>query len=273
MRTFGPDSRRRRGYGLLELTVATLLLAIAMTIVAQTAGWLSVERRGAERRQRALQAAANLMERLGSRPWDELTPELARSETLSAATKAVLRDGMLDVAIVPEAGDRPAKRITIRVQWGDRSAGLVAPVKLVGVGPPPGWGRGQAVSPNQCRRGGWSLLELLAVLAGATALLTLAAGLIFQMLKIGNAERSRVVAASSMERLGHDLRADAHSATKLDELGPGRLLLSLPEGRTVEYNVRGREVVRSSRRGKKVDHREGYGLPPATGVRFESARR
>jgi prepilin-type N-terminal cleavage/methylation domain-containing protein len=126
------NSSRRRGFGLVELTIATLLLGLAMTIVAQTAGWLAAERRGADRRRRALQEAANLMERLSSRPWDELTPELARDQRLSEPTKAILRDGALEVAVAPEASDPKAKRIAIRIQWGDPSAGLVAPVRLVG---------------------------------------------------------------------------------------------------------------------------------------------
>jgi hypothetical protein len=108
-----------------------VLLAIAMAIVAQTAGWLAAERRGAQRRQRALQEAANLMERLSSSPWDELTPELARAQVLSPGTKATLRDGTLEVSIDPEPADPPAKRVTIKILWGDRSAGLVAPVQLV----------------------------------------------------------------------------------------------------------------------------------------------
>ncbi|HEY2155926.1 MAG TPA: hypothetical protein VGH33_09875 [Isosphaeraceae bacterium] len=128
------------------------------------------------------------------------------------------------------------------------------------------------MSPTRYRRRGSSLLELLAVLAVATALLTIAAGLVFQMLKIGGSERSRVVAAANLERLGHDLRQDVHSATKLDDLGPGRLLLSQPEGRAVEYTVHGRNVLRTVRRGDKVDRREEYGLPSATGLRFESLR-
>ncbi len=132
MRTVGSAQPGRcRGYGLVELAIATLLLGVAMTIVAQTVGWLAAERRGAERRQRALQEAANLMERLGSRRWEELTPELARAQSLSPATKAVLRDGTLEVVIVPESADPPAKRVTIRIGWGDPSAGLVAPVTLV----------------------------------------------------------------------------------------------------------------------------------------------
>jgi hypothetical protein len=122
---------RRRGYGLVELSVAGLLLAIAMGIVAQTATWLAVERRGAERRQRALQEAANLMERLSARPWLELTPELAREQSLSPATKAALRDGTLDVAIAPTEGDASSKTIAIRIGWGGTSGRGPAPVRLV----------------------------------------------------------------------------------------------------------------------------------------------
>jgi hypothetical protein len=127
------------------------------------------------------------------------------------------------------------------------------------------------VSPTRRRRG-WSLLELLVVISAATLLLTIAAGLVFQMLKVGGAERSRVVAANNMERLGRDLRADAHAASKVVDLSGGRLLLSLPEGRVVEYSVRGREILRTVRHGEKVHHREEYGLPSGAGPRFESLR-
>ena len=104
--------------------------------------------------------------------------------------------------------------------------------------------------PGRIRRRGWSLLELLVVMTAATALLTISAGLVFQMLKIGGAERSRVVVAATLERLGHDLRADAHAATKLGDLAPGSLLLALPEGRTVEeqYDARQRAAAPSHER-------------------------
>jgi type II secretory pathway pseudopilin PulG len=132
MRVDSRNSSRRRAFGLVELTIATLLLGVAMTIVAQTAGWLAAERRGAERRQRALQEAANLMERLAARPWAELTPELAKAQTLSPTTKSALRDGALDVTIGPAEGDDSAKAIAIRIGWGNRAGGRVAPIRLVG---------------------------------------------------------------------------------------------------------------------------------------------
>ena len=122
---------RRRGYGLVELSVATLMLALAMAIVVQTAGWLVAERRGAGRRQVALQEAANLMERLAARPVDELTPELARSQALSERARAILRDGTLEVTIGPAEGEPSARSIAIRIDWGNGSGGRAAPVRLV----------------------------------------------------------------------------------------------------------------------------------------------
>jgi hypothetical protein len=117
---------RRRGYGLLEMAIAALMLAVAMALVVQAASWLAAERRGAERRQRAVQEAANLMERLTSLPWDELTPGRAAAQTLSPATREILRDGSLTVDVSDEPGDPPARRVAIRIGWGS-----AAPVRLV----------------------------------------------------------------------------------------------------------------------------------------------
>jgi hypothetical protein len=122
---------RRHGYGIFEITISAFLLVIAMGILAEAVGWLAVERRGAGRRQIALQEAANLMEHLSARPWEELTPEAARSINLSRTSASSLRDGTLDVAIAPSPGDPLAKRITIVVRWGDAAGNTAAPVRLV----------------------------------------------------------------------------------------------------------------------------------------------
>ena len=123
--------RRRRGYALVELTISMLLFAAALAIVVQSAGWLAAQRRGAERRERAILEAANLMERLASRPWDELTPDLGRSLSLSPAAAASLRDGALEVAIAPGRGEPASKSIAITIRWGDRPGIPSAPVRLV----------------------------------------------------------------------------------------------------------------------------------------------
>jgi Tfp pilus assembly protein PilV len=122
---------RRRGYGMFEITISALLLVIAMGMMAEAVGWLATERRGAGRRQVALQEAANLMERLSARPWEDLTPDTARSLTLTRSSTSLLRDATLDVAITASAGDPSAKRITILIRWGDSSGNTAAPVRLV----------------------------------------------------------------------------------------------------------------------------------------------
>lgn len=127
----GPARPRRGGYAMVELTISTLLIAAALAIVVQSLGWLAAQRRGAERRQRAAQEAANLMERLVARPWDELTPEFARSLSLTPAASEALRDGTLDVAIAPGRGEPASKSVAITIGWGDRSGASPAPVRLV----------------------------------------------------------------------------------------------------------------------------------------------
>ena len=54
----------RRGSLLAEVTMAAVLLMIAMTLTVKVMGYAGIERRATERRQRALLEVANLMERI-----------------------------------------------------------------------------------------------------------------------------------------------------------------------------------------------------------------
>jgi type II secretory pathway pseudopilin PulG len=127
------------------------------------------------------------------------------------------------------------------------------------------------MSPRRHRRGGWALIELLVVFSVLAVLMTIAAGLVFQMLRIGGSERSRVVVAADLERLARDLRGDGREAAAPD-LRPDRLILSLPGGRAVEYGIARRDVLRTVRRAGKIEHREIYRLPLATTGGFELSR-
>lgn len=126
-----PSSRRRRGYGLIELTISSFVLIAAMSLMLTAATWVASERRGAGRRQVATQEAANLMERLAARPFAELTPETSRGLALSESAKAALPEGSLAVAIAEVGGDAPARRVSIEIRWRDKSGGRSAPVRLV----------------------------------------------------------------------------------------------------------------------------------------------
>jgi hypothetical protein len=112
--------------------MATVLLMIVMTLAVKILGIVALERRQAERRQRALVEVANTMERITAHPFLDVTPELARRTTLSETAQAALPDSELSVDISDaKVGDsRIAKRIAIRLRWRGRSGEWEAPVRL-----------------------------------------------------------------------------------------------------------------------------------------------
>jgi type II secretory pathway pseudopilin PulG len=123
-------SQRRRAFTLLEVTITALLLIIAMTVTLQVLGWVATERRAADRRQCALHEAANLMERVAGRRWDELTPETLRRITLSDEAKQALPGAELSMAAEESKEPAPARRISLRLRWRNRSGGWESPILL-----------------------------------------------------------------------------------------------------------------------------------------------
>jgi hypothetical protein len=123
---------RRRGSLLVEVTMAAVLLMIAMTLTVKVLGLVALERRTSERRQRALIEVANVMERISAHPFDEVTAELAGRLTLSPPARQSLPESELAVEILgaePGPG-RSAKRIAIKLRWRGPGGEWVAPVRL-----------------------------------------------------------------------------------------------------------------------------------------------
>ena len=91
--------------------MATVMLMIAMTLTVKVLGWVALERRAAERRQRAVMEVANVMERITAYPFEEVTPDLARRITLSETARRSLPDSELAVDVergAPAAGRPPS---------------------------------------------------------------------------------------------------------------------------------------------------------------------
>lgn len=125
------------------------------------------------------------------------------------------------------------------------------------------------------RRGGWSLIELVVAVSALSVLLMAAGGLVFRMLSIDKAERSKAAAASALDRLARDLRDDARASAGPAEVADARLVLTMGGGRRAEYAIRGgrdSDVVRTVRLGDRAEHREIYRRPPGTVARFETGR-
>lgn len=124
------SSRRPRGFTLIEVAAAGVMLATALVITVQVLTLSSAQAREVERRQFAVQEAANLLERLAVAPWDALGSETAASQKLSTEALSRLPGGDVNVAI--ESDDEPAnsKRIAVTIRWRNRSGEFTAPVRL-----------------------------------------------------------------------------------------------------------------------------------------------
>jgi type II secretory pathway pseudopilin PulG len=118
----------RRGFTMLEMVAAVAMLMAAMTLVVQLVGWVAAGRRAAERRTRAIQEAANLMERLTARAPGDLTPQGVAALRLSPSARNALPGGELTVHVDP--GEAGLTRIRLELRWRDRSGGVEAPVRL-----------------------------------------------------------------------------------------------------------------------------------------------
>jgi hypothetical protein len=123
--------RPRRGYTLVEIAVAALLLMAAMSITVKALGWVARERRSADRRQWAAQEVSNVMEQLTAEPFEKLNTARAREITLASKAERVLPGASWQVEIVNEARpDFPGKRLSLLLRWKDRVGEWGAPVRL-----------------------------------------------------------------------------------------------------------------------------------------------
>jgi Tfp pilus assembly protein PilV len=135
VRSFKRNARvdPRRGSLLAEVAMATVMLLIGMTLTVKVMGYVGLQRRTAEHRQRAVQEVANAMERLTAYPFEEVTTERARALSISRSAVQSLPDPELTIDVnesQPGAG-RSAKRIAIRLRWRNLAGEWDAPVRLI----------------------------------------------------------------------------------------------------------------------------------------------
>jgi hypothetical protein len=131
-------SHRRRGFGLIEMAITGLLVAVALTATLKVVGWVALERRSNARRERAVREASNLMERISARPWDGLLTESLAALRLPDAALRSLPEGAVTAQVDPVPGAPSRKRITLEIRWIGRAGQPDAPVRLVAWADRPG---------------------------------------------------------------------------------------------------------------------------------------
>ncbi len=116
MKTCRLESRDRRGFTVLEATLALGILAMAMMLVAQTGLWSWRERARSALRLEALESAANILESARACPWDDLTPAWGAAQHLPEPLAERLGDGKVIVHVEPEASRPLIRRVTVEVR-------------------------------------------------------------------------------------------------------------------------------------------------------------
>ena len=119
----------RRGTTVIEITTALVVLAATMSIIVPVVGTLVICRQNAEKRHWAVQETSNIMERITSQVWEQVTPESVQNLQLSEQAREMLPQGKLNVRVEVELDDSAAKRVTAVVSWRTMEDAL-QPVRL-----------------------------------------------------------------------------------------------------------------------------------------------
>ena len=127
-----PVHRRRRdcgGLSVLEVTAALLILAFAMTGLAQMLSLSAAQRRASETRRLAQEEVANQAEQVALLAWDETTEARLKAQEISEGLRALVPSAKLSLSLSEEASPPLARRIDIAVGWM-AADGAVEPVRL-----------------------------------------------------------------------------------------------------------------------------------------------
>jgi type II secretory pathway pseudopilin PulG len=109
--------RYRRGFTIVELCVTCALLGAAIPLTVSTLGAVARQRRAAETRQAAIEAADNLLERLTAVSFEELTPEKLAAAERGLPAGEWLPRGQIKLQLLEPPGPVAAKRIDVELSW------------------------------------------------------------------------------------------------------------------------------------------------------------
>jgi prepilin-type N-terminal cleavage/methylation domain-containing protein len=123
--------RFHRGFTLIELTAAGAILATLVAVLMPLFGAIAGQRQSLRARQAAAQEAANVMERLASLSWDDLTTRQVDAARLSDEAQQALPGGELKVKMTRPAGTPEAKQLTVEIRWQAEPSRSLQTVRLV----------------------------------------------------------------------------------------------------------------------------------------------
>ena len=121
----------RRGFTLLEVTASAAVLGALMILCFRFFTATAVQQEAVRDHSRAVQLAANVMERLAAQPWDELTPDKVRPLQDAEEFRQNLPDAKVEIQVTESPGEPGAKLVAVVVRREPRPDVPQRPVRLV----------------------------------------------------------------------------------------------------------------------------------------------
>jgi Tfp pilus assembly protein PilE len=128
--TAGCELRDRRGFTLVEMMVAGVLLMTVTMIVVPAIYWVHRERRQTEHRQVAIVEVENMMERVVALPFKDINQATVDKLVLSESALRQLSNADLKIEISETDNLPQMKKIQVQLGWKDHRGMSVAPVRL-----------------------------------------------------------------------------------------------------------------------------------------------
>ena len=121
---------KRRGYHLMEIAGAIVVLGVAATLTTRLIVESTRVERANSRRMIAINEASNIVERLATIDWDRLDADLAAATKLDPAAAARLPQASLKTTIDRSKDDLLIKKIHVEIVWTDSTGRRARPVTL-----------------------------------------------------------------------------------------------------------------------------------------------
>ena len=121
--------RSRRGAFLVEVTVAALILTMACAVLVQMLFLAARQERAAEARQVAWRAAANQLELLAAKNWEELPAAEAKTEPAPPEVRQLLPTAELRTRVTSHEDDF-VREVRVEIVWQAKSGAEVQPISL-----------------------------------------------------------------------------------------------------------------------------------------------
>ncbi len=108
---------------MIESCAAVAILTATLTLVVALLTGLTRQRQAARAHAQAVVAADNLLERITSEPYDDITSERVDELGREADLEKRLPGGAAEVDVAPQAGSPAGKRIVVGVTWRTSTSG------------------------------------------------------------------------------------------------------------------------------------------------------